>query len=122
MRNSPSPDTPSDILHFALDSRLAEWALQDLKTEKVFAPHLGEDWASRRVALDMRQVEMLNSQAIGWLVACARDFQTAGGQIALHNLEDGIEKLLRMMCLDQVLNLCKDVHEAVAVLSDAGNP
>ena len=77
---------------------------------------LGPDAYRRHVWLDLSAADYLDSSGIGWLLACHKRMQPAGGTLTLLNPRPLVANVLKVMKLERVLA----IHSARPVASDAG--
>ena len=73
---------------------------------------LGDDGFSRNVALDMSQTEFIDSAGIGWLLACHKRFQRAGGMLVLHSVPAQFELTLKLLKLHKIFCLAENLRAA----------
>jgi len=60
------------------------------------------------VLLSLEATPFVDSSGLAWLVATHRRLREAGGKLVLHSIPPGVVDLLKIMSLDQVLNLADD--------------
>lgn len=80
---------------------------------------IGEDWASRKVAMDFSETSYIDSAAIGWLLSLHKTISESGGKLVLHSMSKSIRRVLAMMRLESVLQLAENHDQAVAYLKDS---
>lgn len=80
---------------------------------------LGEHAYQQRVLLDMGDVEMLDSSAVGWLLKCNKAFRDAGGQLVIHTVRPAARNVLKVLRVDQVLNVADSEAEAIRAIDEA---
>ena len=85
-----------------------------------FTPLLGEDWAARRVALDMSEATYIDSAAIGWLISISKSFDNAGGKLAVFGLTPSVSRVLKMMRIEKVMAITGDRAQALALVRGEG--
>ncbi len=73
---------------------------------------LGEDWAAKKVALDLGEASYMDSAAIGWLLSLHKAFGEAGGRLILFGLHPNVQRVIEIMRIDQVLDLAEDAMHA----------
>ena len=73
---------------------------------------LGENWASRKIALGFGEVSYIDSAAIGWLLSLNKAINEAGGKLVLHSMSKSVRRVLTMMRLESVLNLADEAAQA----------
>lgn len=74
---------------------------------------LGEDWAERRVALDISEADYIDSAAIGWLLLMHKSFKEAGGRLVIFGLTPGVKRVINLLRIEDVLNLSTDRDSAL---------
>lgn len=74
---------------------------------------LGEDWASKQVALDLGEVSYMDSAAIGWLLSLHKAFTNAGGRMVLFGIHPNVKRVIDIMRIDRVLSLAEDHDHAI---------
>ena len=68
----------------------------------------------KTLALNLNDVDFIDSSALGVFVEVRRAVATNGGTLALTNLNDDIRGLMRIMNLDSVFTFLDDVSELAA--------
>lgn len=71
---------------------------------------------SQTVLLDMTGVELVDSAGMSWLVVQHKRFCDAGGKFAVHSVPFTIMETLRVMRLNQVLNIADNESEALQLV------
>ena len=74
---------------------------------------------SRTVLLDMTGVELVDSAGMSWLVVQHKRFCDAGGRFAIYCVPFTVMETLRVMRLDQVLNVGESESEALQLVQGA---
>ncbi|MEM0983541.1 MAG: STAS domain-containing protein [Planctomycetota bacterium] len=69
------------------------------------------------VVLDMKHVGLLASPGIGALVTLRKTLDGRGGGLAIYNLSEDIEGVLKITKLDKMLNVCATEADAVKAAS-----
>ena len=82
---------------------------------------LGQHPYEQYVLLDMGQIEMLDSSAVGWLLKCHKAFRESGGQLVIHTLSPAAKNTLKILRVDQVLQLAASEQEAMSLLEGSKN-
>ena len=80
--------------------------------EDPLADLLGEDCYRRKVLLNLRGVESLDSSGVGWLLSCHKAFRTQGGMLVLHSVSPFARDVLKMLKMHLVLHIADDEAEA----------
>jgi anti-anti-sigma factor len=73
---------------------------------------LGATWSANRVLIDMSRTDFIDSAAIGWLIATAREFSRRGGRLAVHSVTPRVRQMLYLMKIVQLVPLLSDVVSA----------
>ena len=73
---------------------------------------LGQNWASFRVILDMRQTTYIDSSAIGWLIGSHKSFKTQGGTMVLHDVPQTIKQMLDLLHVGKVVPIAANAQAA----------
>ncbi|NQT12455.1 MAG: STAS domain-containing protein [Planctomycetes bacterium] len=68
------------------------------------------------VLLSLEKGRFIDSNGLAWLVAVNRRFGKMDGKLVLHSIPASILDLLKMMRLDQVLNLADDEPAAIRAI------
>ena len=74
----------------------------------------------RRVLVDLRRVDFVDSAGIGWLLRCNKRFREAGGMLVLHSIPPMVRQVLDFMKLYDVLRLADDEPAALRVAEGTG--
>ncbi len=74
---------------------------------------------SQTVLFDMTGVDLVDSAGMSWLVVQHKRFCDASGQFAIHSVPFTIMETLRVMRLDQVLNVANDESGALQLVQGA---
>lgn len=82
------------------------------------ATMLGPNVFRQKVLLSLEGTDFLDSSGVGWLVAMHRKFQAAGGMLVLYAIPPVVGNILKVLKMDQLLNVVRD--EAAAVLKANG--
>ncbi len=69
---------------------------------------------SKKIVLDLKSTEIVDSTALGAIVRLHTSLQTGGGTLVLAGVGDGIRRVLVMTRLDRVFAIAADVDTAVA--------
>lgn len=77
---------------------------------------LGVNGYGRGVILDMRDVEVLDSSGIGWLLSCQKRFRESGGSLVLHSLSPISRNVIRVLNMQSVFKLADSGEEALRML------
>lgn len=82
---------------------------------------LGPDAYSRKVLLDMHDVQALDSSGIGWLLVCHKRFREANGQMVLHSLAPLARNVLKVLNMQLVFKVAENEDEAVRALEEGAS-
>lgn len=78
-----------------------------------FRQLLGPDAFSRKVALDMRDSNYLDSMCIGWLLSTHKQFRQNSGKFVMHSLQPLATNVITLLHLTGVFNIAPDAEKAV---------
>lgn len=78
---------------------------------------LGENWATFRVVLDMRQTTYIDSSAIGWLIGSHKSFKAGGGAMVIHDVPVNIRQMLELLHVDKVVPIAPNGQAARALVT-----
>lgn len=78
---------------------------------------LGENWATFRVILDMRQTTYIDSSAIGWLIGSHKSFKGGGGAMVIHDVPVSIRQMLELLHVDKVIPIAANAHAARGIVT-----
>jgi anti-anti-sigma factor len=73
---------------------------------------LGQNWASFRVILDMKQTTYIDSSAIGWLIGSHKSFKQQGGSMVLHDVPVSIRQMLDLLHVGKVVPIASNAQAA----------
>jgi anti-anti-sigma factor len=73
---------------------------------------LGQNWATFRVLLDMKQTTYVDSSAIGWLIGTHKAFKTAGGLLVIHDVPQNIKQIIDLLHVGSVISIADNVDAA----------
>lgn len=107
-----SKDGP--ILHVGADGRINMAVLTE--QQEALSELLEGDGYSQTVLLDMSGVELVDSAGMSWLVVQHKRFCDAGGKFAVYSVPFTIMETLRVMRLDQVLNVAASESDALQLI------
>jgi len=83
-------------------------------------PFLGPKGYARRVLLDLRGAESIDSTGVAWLVTNHGRFERSGGRLVIHTLRPGVAESLAFLRLGSVLHLAGN-ERAARVMALAGS-
>jgi len=70
-----------------------------------------------RVVLDLQEVGLLTSNAMGVFVSLQRRISAQGGKLALCGLDENLRALFKITMLERIFNLCDSEQQAVQAVS-----
>lgn len=82
---------------------------------------LGTDIYQKPVAINLDQVEVLDSSGVGWLLNCNNKFRDAGGAMALHSLSPVAKNVFRVLNMHLVFKIFTTESEAEESLNSNGS-
>lgn len=85
------------------DSRQVEWSVADLLKNGV-----------RKVVMDLRELDAIDSTGVGILVMCNAKLQKAGGMMRIVSSDGIVESTLQMTHVDRIVKFFPTVEEAGA--------
>ena len=110
-----------DINSNRIHAQLGEMSFPSAITnDEPFTSALGEHAYQQRVLLDMGEVEMLDSTAVGWLLKCNKAFRDAGGRFIIHTVRPAARNVLKVLRVDQVLDVADSEAAAIQAIDEAG--
>jgi len=80
--------------------------------EDPFVEHLNDGAYARRVLLDLKDCEFIDSSGISWLLASHRRFKEAGGKLVIYNTTPTVMNVLKVLRMHMVLNVAETKSEA----------
>lgn len=83
------------------DSRQVEWSIADLLKEGV-----------KKVVMDLRELDAIDSTGVGILVMCNAKLQKAGGVMRIVSTDGIVESTLQMTHVDRIVKFYPSVEEA----------
>ena len=89
----------------------------DIGQESLNANHFSEDDYANRILIGLRDVTLLNSTGIGFLLQLNRHVNRCGGQLVLHSLPPYVRQVIDFMKLDKVLRIAKGEQDARKMLT-----
>ncbi len=98
------------VAHFAASGRITQDAFQ--QEAEPLAEQLGEAVYTDRVLLSLQGADYLDSRGVGWLLKCHRRFRKEGGILVVHSIPTVIMDVLKVLHMDEVLNLACDEQAA----------
>ncbi|HXE54777.1 MAG TPA: STAS domain-containing protein [Tepidisphaeraceae bacterium] len=82
-----------------------------------FESLLGDNWAGNRVVLDLSRTDFLDSMAIAWLIASAKQFRAVGGSFAVHSICPRARQMLDLLKIGRVVPIVPDEAAARKFIS-----
>ncbi len=72
------------------------------------------DEGKKKIVIDLNDVEWMNSSGLGILIGAITTLKNNDGQLALINVSDRVENLLRITKLQTLFNMHPDLDAAIA--------
>lgn len=88
----------------------AEGKLKQILLDNIPAP-------VKKVILDFKGVDFIDSACLGILVSVTRDLRAKGGDLCLCAVKSEVLSVLQITRLNKVFKVCKDAEEALANFS-----
>ena len=114
-----SPDRRIDIEEIGavtvarfLEKKILDEANIELIGQELFG--LVDQDGRKQIVLDFSLVEYLSSAALGKLITMHKKVVTAGGKLALCNIQKDILDVFKITQLHKVLTLCDDLDDALS--------
>ncbi|MEZ6060666.1 MAG: STAS domain-containing protein [Planctomycetaceae bacterium] len=95
-----------------LEKKILDEANIDLIGQELFG--LVDQDGRTKIVLDFDLVEYLSSAALGKLITMHKKVATAGGKLALCNIQKDILDVFKITQLHKVLALCDDLDDALS--------
>jgi anti-anti-sigma factor len=70
-----------------------------------------------RIAVDLTQVEMMGSQALGMLINLRKEALANKGKVVLFGLNDDLQEMLKITRLSAIFTIAKDKSAAIAAMA-----
>lgn len=102
------------VLHVDISGRVNMAVLAE--QQEALAELLEGNGYRQKVLLDMSGVELIDSAGMSWLVVQHKRFCDAGGKFAIYSVPFTVMETLRVMRLDQVLNVANSESEAMQLI------
>jgi anti-sigma B factor antagonist len=83
------------------DSRQVEWSIADILKDGV-----------KKVVMDLRELDAIDSTGVGILVMCNAKLQKAGGVMRIVSSDGIVESTLQMTHVDRIVKFFPSVEEA----------
>jgi anti-sigma B factor antagonist len=80
---------------------------------------LGPDVYQRTVLLNLAESDYIDSSGVGWLLSSHKRFREAGGSLVIHSLSPMVSQILRVLKMEQVLQVAPDASSARALACGA---
>ena len=113
-------------LKFHLDGECISVDTEGKITQSDFSPGaeplaqlLGPDVYKRVVLLNLSESDYIDSSGVGWLLNIHKRFREAGGSLVIHSLSPMVTQILRVLKMEQVLQVASDVSSARALACGA---
>ena len=109
-------------LKFHLDGEFISVITEGKITQNDFSPGIdplaelvGPEIYQRNVLLNLGESDYIDSSGVGWLLNSHKRFREAGGALVLHSLSPMVSQVLRVLKMEQVLQVAPDVTSARAL-------
>lgn len=89
----------------------------DVGQERLSISQFSEDDCAGPILIGLRDVTLLNSTGIGFLLQLNRQVKRLGGRLVLHSLPPYVRQVIDFMKLDKVLQIAKGEQDAHKMLS-----
>lgn len=95
--------TQGNEVRVALVGRVTQRELNPLQDPLIDL--LGPDGYGKTVRLDLSEASYLDSSGVGWLLSCNKRIKQAGGQLTIEKVHPTVANVIRVLKLEQVLDL-----------------
>jgi len=95
-------------------------AVEEPRDPREIEELLGPQCYRRPILLDLQDAAHIDSSGVSWLIKCHKLCQSEGGKLVLHSIPPSVVGILKMLRLEQVLNMAED--ETAASLLAQGEP
>lgn len=102
-----------DSVLLDLEGRVSQ---RDIQLADPFEQTLGDDGFARKVAVDMSEVQALDSSGVNWLLVSQKKMREAGGQLVLHSLSPISMNVLKVLNLHTVFQIAENRDGALQLL------
>jgi len=82
--------------------------------DEPLARALGDEVYGSRLLLSLQATDYVDSRGVGWLLKLHRRFCQAGGIVVLHSIPPTIQEVLKVLHMDEILNISADEQAARA--------
>ncbi len=79
---------------------------------------LGPDCYHHKVLLDLHGLDTIDSSGVGWLLACQRKFQAAGGVFILHSLAPFARDVMKILNMHLIFKMADDEGGAIRLAQE----
>lgn len=86
---------------------------RDVEVNEPITEALGDNAFGRQIAIDMSEVESLDSSGVNWLLIAQKKVRESGGKLILHSLSPIARNVIKVLNLHTVLQLAETREEAV---------
>ncbi len=73
---------------------------------------LGETWSNNRVILSLEKTNLIDSAAIGWLIATQKEFKAHGGAFVVYAIRPQVRKILDLLKVGKVVRFADNEEGA----------
>ena len=100
--------------------RLSMPGIVAAEVERTIKTHI--ERGAKKLVLDLRKVEFLDSSGVGMLAVCAGAMGKSGGRIMIAGAQGKVEEVLLLTHLDRIIGIYPDLTAACAALADPPTP
>jgi anti-anti-sigma factor len=93
-----------------------------LRTQDPMLSLLGSDWQEKKVLVSLEKSSYIDSSGVAWLVKTHKLCRSAGGILVIHSIPPSIMSILKLLRMEQVLNLVEDEEAARTLALGVQNP
>lgn len=111
--------TKDNLVHVAVFGRVT----QDSTSREVepLSSLLGPEPYKRKVLLNLRDADMIDSSGIGWLLVCHKRFKENGGRIICHSAPPVVANVFKLMRMDLVFESAANAADAEKLAGDCSS-
>ena len=77
---------------------------------------LGPDWSAKKLVVDLRAVQFMDSTGIGWLVSTNRRAKENHGAMVFHSIHPTVSQMLQLLKMGSILSLVDSEQAALDLL------
>lgn len=99
----------SDVTRVAAEG---EVLAADARRTNALQGLLGSDWPRKRILLDFSKVTLMDSAAIGWLIASAKKLKESGGGLVIYAVQPRVRNMLDLLAVGRMIPIVADETDA----------